>query len=48
MMRHKTLQLNFTRTGDRYSLDSRTISFQRSEWQYRPGNTTIFETKDKK
>jgi hypothetical protein len=50
--RYKTLQLKFRKTGDRASLDSRTFSFQApAEWQYRPGNTTIFgttDTKDKK
>jgi hypothetical protein len=35
--RYKTLQLNFQRRGDRYSLDSREISFvPPSEWIYRP------------
>lgn len=46
--RYKTLQLNFLRKGDRFSMDSRDISFQAPpEWQYRPGNTTI-DTKDEK
>jgi hypothetical protein len=46
--RYKTLQLNFTRKGDRFSTDSRDITFQAPpEWLYRPGNTTI-DTKDEK
>jgi len=36
VIRRKTLQLNFKRVGDRYSLDSREISFVApSEWIYR-------------
>ncbi len=36
IIRRKTLQLNFKRVGDRYSLDSREISFvPPSEWIYR-------------
>jgi hypothetical protein len=47
--RYKTLQLNFVRKGDRFSLDARDISFQPpAEWQYRPGNTTIINAKDDK
>jgi hypothetical protein len=43
--RFKTLQLNFRRTGDRYSLDSRDISFvPPAEWIYRAGSRTIFDT----
>ncbi len=44
--RYKTLQLNYRRTGDRYSLDSRDMKFQPpAEWLYRPGGRTIFEEK---
>jgi hypothetical protein len=36
--RHKTLQLNFRRQGDRFSVDSRDISFVApAEWIYRAG-----------
>jgi hypothetical protein len=36
LIRRKTLQLNFKRVGDRYSMDSREISFVApSEWIYR-------------
>lgn len=46
--RHKTLQLNFVRKGDRYSVNPSDISFLGApEWQYRPGSTTIF-TRDEK
>ena len=44
--RYKTLQLNFKRTGDRYSVDSRDMSFiSPAEWLYRPGGCTIFDNK---
>lgn len=44
--RYKTLQLNFRRNGDRFSLDSRDITFVApAEWIYRAGNRTIFDTK---
>jgi hypothetical protein len=36
VIRRKTLQLNFKRSGDRYSLDSRDITFEApAEWVYR-------------
>jgi hypothetical protein len=44
--RYKTLQLNFRRQGDRYSIDSRDVSFVApAEWIYRPGSRTLLETK---
>jgi hypothetical protein len=40
IVRYKTLQLNFRRQGDRFSLDSRDISFvPPAEWIYRAGST---------
>jgi len=42
VIRRKTLQLNFKRVGDRYSLDSREISFvPPSEWIYRSARLRI-------
>ena len=48
-VRDKTLQLKFKRGGDRYSIDSRDISFVAPhEWTYRPSaRTLIQESKDK-
>ena len=44
--RYKTLQLNFRRIGDRYSVDARDMVFlSPAEWLYRPGGRTIFEEK---
>ncbi len=40
IVRNKTLQLNFRRQGDRFSVDSRDISFVApAEWIYRAGST---------
>jgi hypothetical protein len=54
IIRRKTLQLNFKRVGDRYSMDSREISFvPPSEWIYRsarlriPGQPDLDAGKDK-
>lgn len=42
LIRRKTLQLNFKRVGDRYSMDSREISFVApSEWIYRSARLRI-------
>lgn len=42
--RYKTLQLNFRRSGDRFSVDSRDITFAPpAEWIYRAGSRTIFD-----
>jgi len=42
--RYKTLQLNFRRQGDRYSVDPRDITFLApAEWIYRPGGGTILD-----
>jgi hypothetical protein len=42
LIRRKTLQLNFKRVGDRYSVDSREISFvPPSEWIYRSARLRI-------
>ncbi len=42
VVRRKTLQLNFKRTGDRFSMDSREISFlPPAEWMYRSSTLQI-------
>jgi hypothetical protein len=42
LVREKTLQLKFRRTGDRYSTDSRDMSFlPPAEWTYRPQTRTL-------
>jgi hypothetical protein len=42
VIRYKTLQLNFRRQGDRFSVDSRDISFVApAEWIYRAGDPVI-------
>lgn len=48
-VRDKTLQLKFKRSGDRYSIDSRDISFVAPhEWTYRPSARTLIpQSKDK-
>lgn len=44
--RHKTLQLNFKRIGDRYSTDSRDIVFVApAEWIYRATDRKIMDVK---
>jgi hypothetical protein len=48
VVRRKTLQLNFKRLGDRFSRDSRDISFVApAEWMYRPTMVKIPEMKEK-
>ncbi|MSQ95877.1 MAG: hypothetical protein EXR98_15165 [Gemmataceae bacterium] len=43
---YKTLQLNFKRKGDRFSIDSRDIEFVTPpQWIYRSASRTITETK---
>jgi hypothetical protein len=47
IVRRKTLQLNFKRTGDRYRIDSREISFvSPAEWIYRASEIPIPSRKE--